>query len=98
TPPHTLSLHDALPISAIPDIESIRPTPVAGRPQESHLRRLNPGAGHPEIPIRTIGPESRGPDVAGRRDRRLLINGQRRRRNVDRSEEHTSELQSPYDL
>src|SRR5207248_10233907 len=73
TPPaeiYTLSLHDALPISA-------------------HLRRhlRSQAPGEPAHPVREDG----GHRAVRRRHRARAAGG-------ERSEEHTSELQSPYDL
>src|SRR5207248_10212089 len=73
---YTLSLHDALPISAV----------LRGH-----------GAGAREVFRRRDGDGRRQhhpqePDVAAAKSRRLGAQDRRR------SEEHTSELQSPYDL
>ena len=72
------------PVSCVPGIRPIIPAPVAGRPQQTGSRRQGPGAGHPIIAGVAIRPITGGPDVAGRRDRRLLIDGQRRRRDRGR--------------
>src|SRR4029077_14392756 len=63
------------PEAGIPEIEPIPPAPIARCPQKSHLGRLNPSPGYPEIPVRTVGPVSRGPDIAWRRNRRLYVHG-----------------------
>src|SRR5437867_10119797 len=69
---YTLSLHDALPISARP------------RDRESCNARASPSSG-----CRAVGRPRRSPGRSRRR--RSCAAG-------PRSEEHTSELQSPYDL
>src|SRR5207248_9574308 len=92
TPPttetYTLSLHDALPICRVGrrcvDRDARVQPLVPGRPEERD--RL-------AVPARAAGGPRR---EAGRRRRRVgRTLGHPTRR---RSEEHTSELQSPYDL
>src|SRR5207248_9111085 len=79
---HTLSLHDALPIS-----ETGGPVDPPGRAERQARPRSRGRRGDPQYRPRRIsglrGPRPRrsGPDYA-----------------APRSEEHTSELQSPYDL
>src|ERR1700751_1410616 len=58
------------PVARIPLEKSIRPAPVARGPEKPDGRRLHPGAGNPEVAIRTVAPVPRNPDVTGSRDRR----------------------------
>src|SRR5207248_11340253 len=86
TPTRSLSLHDALPISPPePDRavhEQIDPRTVGQARWDQAPQATRPGA-----------PSSLGPDAGGDRHR-----PPRHRAEAARSEEHTSELQSPYDL
>src|SRR5262249_10074840 len=70
------------PISGPEGIDATDKGPVTGRPQQSRLRRLNPGAGNPVIIVIIPGPIARGPINAGRGNRRLVVLRQRRRRLV----------------
>jgi hypothetical protein len=72
------------PVAAVPQIDAITPTPVAGRPQQPGLRWEHPGARHPVIAVVTVSPVAGAPDIAGRWKRRLHIHRQHRRRYVDR--------------
>src|SRR5699024_11422769 len=88
TPPHSLSLHDALPISA-----RCRPA------------RRSPHLPPPPSPTAPRGPPPRPPSPGDSLHRRVdgWPTGSRprpvpRRRRRPRSEEHTSELQSRFDL
>src|SRR5207248_8371471 len=86
---HTLSLHDALPIcDAVPAAAHATPG-AAGR--DEHIADAGEAAtGHRR---------TRGRRRPACRSRRSCRHGARRRRpRRERSEEHTSELQSPYDL
>ncbi len=69
------------PISGIPSIIAVVPAPIAGRPKQPHGGWLNPGAWNPKISVRTISPIAGCPDVAGRRNFRLLVNWKLRRSN-----------------
>lgn len=69
------------PITGVPDVEAVGPTPITGRPKRTDVGRLDPCAGNPVIVagIVVVGPIARRPDQAGLRAGRLHINGQRRR-------------------
>src|SRR5207248_8277719 len=95
-PPTPLSLHDALPISSEDSGSSIRNT----RGSRTSAR---------PIATRCISPPDSAVDLrwslasmcsvcATRSTRRLISASGMRRSGACRSEEHTSELQSPYDL
>src|SRR5438552_3245880 len=92
TPPYTLSLHDALPIC---------PPGGQGPARRHHRRqRLHGDAEHALRRLQDLRPRPRG---RPRIDRGLHRDQDRRRRpdrlaDVTRSEEHTSELQSPDHL
>src|SRR5207248_9705957 len=88
-PPTTspLSLHDALPISA------------ATRSPRAARRRAPPrGAPGPDPPDRPRARRRRSRDRASRARGGNATRGSCRPCPAGRSEEHTSELQSPYDL
>src|SRR5207249_6343244 len=95
---HTLSLHDALPIliCARWDDSMPRSTPVGrgGPPHPYHLHSETCRAGHT---ARLATPRTRGihhdATTAGR-----VHPGHGARSDPSRSEEHTSELQSRFDL
>src|SRR6185312_5228615 len=74
--------HVRAPIAGVPIVGAVVPTPIAGGPQEPHLRWQHPGSGHPVVGAVVPGPIARRPDVARLRARRLLIHGKRRRRDV----------------
>src|SRR5207248_5757226 len=89
---YPLSLHDALPIS-FPRAGSQRPC-VGGK-----FYREPPGVGH-STP-RAAPKRNRNAELTSERSEETGARvGRRRggRRRAPRSEEHTSELQSPYDL
>src|SRR5207248_10039489 len=91
TPTHPLSLHDALPISGARDRRRDEDAPPSHRVTEPH-RRVRDGKStedhhrehHGGGGLRRAQVESEQAVASGKR--------------VARSEEHTSELQSPYDL
>jgi hypothetical protein len=70
------------PISGIPNIEAVVPTPVSGGPQIAYFRGFDPSAGHPVVAVIVApGPVSRCPYVARAGAEGLLVNRQRRRTN-----------------
>src|SRR5690242_7719722 len=71
------------PIAGVPEIGAVAPTPPRRRPIEPDRGRKHPGARHPVVVILAVGPVAGCPDVAVAGDRRLLIDGQRRRRDPD---------------
>src|SRR5207248_9967440 len=95
TQPHTLSLHDALPIST-PEVEARRPWALLQRNFVNGQAHVTDDL--PPLPVAYV-------DLA-ESDRLKQRVGSRARLHVkqttrafdSRSEEHTSELQSPYDL
>src|SRR5206468_6667220 len=87
TASYTLSLHDALPICR----DRGEPAPAAHRGD----RPLLPAPGRPRDPTRG---EPRGDRRAARRRPDPAHRDLRGQRRGDRSEEHTSELQSRSDL
>jgi hypothetical protein len=52
-------------------------SPISRRPQEAHLRRPRPYAGHPEVALRSVAPISGRPQIAVAGDWRLRIFRQR---------------------
>src|SRR6476620_2207105 len=72
------------PIAFVKGIDAVVPTPIAGRPQQLRLRWQCPRARHPIIASVVIpGPIAGRPDVTWRWDRRLIVNRQWRRRDID---------------
>src|SRR6516165_9066995 len=72
------------PIAFVKGIDAVVPAPVSRRPQQRRLRRQYPRARHPVIAgVVTPGPITGRPHIAGRRDRRLIVNRQWRRRDID---------------
>jgi hypothetical protein len=71
------------PIAAVPEVNAVGPTPVAGRPQHAGRRRLHPCAGHPVVVTVIPSPVARRPDVTRRGKRRLHVDRQCRRSDVD---------------
>ena len=71
------------PVALIEHVDAIVPTPIARSPEQAYRGRLYPGARYPEIPVRSIRPIARRPDIARRRYRWLHINGKERRRDRD---------------
>jgi hypothetical protein len=72
------------PITAVPTIEAVPKTPVAGGPKVSRLGHLYPVAGNPEIAVISVGPVARTPKISVRWAWRLVIDDEGRRRNCDR--------------
>jgi hypothetical protein len=72
------------PVAAVPGIDATAPAPVPRCPQQSGRRRQHPSAGHPVITIVTVGPLAGRPHVPRRRQRRLHVHRENRRRDVDR--------------
>jgi hypothetical protein len=72
------------PITAVPKIVTIRKSPITRGPKISRMRNLNPGAGHPEITVVSVGPVAGTPKISFRWTRWLLVGDQGRWRNCDR--------------
>jgi len=75
------------PIAAVPDVEARIPAPPARRPQQARLGRHHPRARHPVILVAVPRPVAGLPDVVRVRRDRLVIDQQRRRRDVDADED-----------
>jgi len=71
--------HVVAPVAGAPHIHTIRPSPIARRPQSAHIRGRNPGAGHPVIALFTISPVARRPDPSRLRAGGHIVNRQNRR-------------------
>jgi hypothetical protein len=81
------------PVACIPSIESAAIAPVARRPKQPRLRRLDPGARHPVVAVvRIPGPVARCPQKSFHRTRRLHVYRQYGRRKVDRYRKPESDL------
>jgi hypothetical protein len=72
------------PIAGVECVAAAAITPVSRGPQETDLRRQNPGAGNPKISFVTVGLITRDPYVVLLRNGRLYVDRQFRRRNRDR--------------
>ena len=68
------------PKAVVVAIHAAEKSPISRRPQEAHLRRPRPGAGHPVVALRSVAPISGRPQIAIARAWRLRIFRQRRRR------------------
>src|SRR5215467_5802479 len=68
------------PIAGMQDIGAIAPPPIGRRPQQVDGRWQYPRARHPVITLGTISPVAGRPDVAHVWHRRLIVDGERRRR------------------
>src|SRR5262249_23907778 len=72
------------PIAFMKGIDAVVPAPISRRPQQLRLRWQCPRARHPVIASVVIpGPIAGRPDVTWRRDRRLIVNRQGRRRDIE---------------
>src|SRR5580692_7799769 len=70
------------PIAGVKKVSPAAPTPIPGRPEQSHGWSHNPRSRHPVIPIRAIRPVAGRPEVACSWTDGLLVNRQRRRADV----------------
>lgn len=66
------------PIAGVPEIESVIEPPVARRPEQTDLGRLDPRAGDPKVAIISPRPITWDPDESRFRANRLLVNRQYR--------------------
>src|SRR5260370_7902992 len=64
------------PVARGPSVEAIFERPIPWSPEQTDFRRLHPGAGDPEITVRSIGPIAGNPDVTSLRTDRLHIHWQ----------------------
>ena len=71
------------PIAIMEPVMAALPAPIGRGPQRALVGRGNPGAGHPEIAVRSVGPKAGGPHQVGLRALGLHINRQRRRSKTD---------------
>src|SRR5690242_7798196 len=75
--------HFGSPVAVVPYIVAVVPGPVAGGPEQPFGGGLHPGARNPVVAVVAPSPVAGGPDKVRLGARRLVIDGQRRRRNVD---------------
>src|SRR5664280_1426705 len=52
------------PKAVVVAIHAAEQSPISRRPQEAHLRRPRPGAGHPVVALRSVAPISGRPQIA----------------------------------
>jgi hypothetical protein len=71
------------PVAVVPRIAPVVPTPVAGRPQQTGLRRRNPGSRNPVVVVVAPGPVAGAPQIIWIRANRLIVNRQLGRRDGD---------------
>ena len=72
------------PITAVPAIDTARPTPVPRGPEQAGLRRQHPRTRHPVIAVLAVRPISWRPDVPLTRQWWLDVDRQHRRSHRDR--------------
>ncbi len=75
------------PVACMVDEGGAAPAPVSGGPEEADLRGTYPGAGDPEVAVRTVGPVPGGPEKAVARADGLRVDRQRRRAEADRDDD-----------
>src|SRR6266478_1622517 len=77
------------PVSAVPKVSLVSPTPITGSPQESNPRRDDPGSRNPVVILIlvVVGPVAGSPDVAISGTNGLLVHGKRWRSKTDRNTE-----------
>src|SRR5208282_3556042 len=80
------------PVAFMPPVGSALIAPVSRRPQNTSTGRLHPYAGNPEVARIPVGPVAGCPHVTRRWQRRLLINRQSRRTNVDVKRKRDADL------
>jgi hypothetical protein len=68
------------PIPCVKPVNAVVPAPVSGCPEQAWSRREHPSARDPIIVAAVPCPISRSPKIARRRNRRLFVNRQGRRR------------------
>src|SRR5580658_433309 len=71
------------PVTGIPGVDAISPTPVTGSPEETSFRRENPGAGYPVVVSIVPSPVAGRPEIAISGTNGLGINRQSWRSNRD---------------
>jgi hypothetical protein len=62
------------PISGVPNVGAFAPSTITGCPEEADLRRHDPRARHPVIPVIAICPITGRPNVALAGTKRLCVN------------------------
>src|SRR5215469_10270745 len=72
------------PIAGMQHVDAIAPPPIGRRPQQADSGWQHPCARHPVITLRTICPEAGRPDVADVRHRRLIVDGEQGRGDLNR--------------
>src|ERR1700733_9171905 len=50
------------PVSGMPSVKSAGESPITGSPQKAHSGWKDPGSGHPEVAVGSIGPIAWSPD------------------------------------
>jgi hypothetical protein len=83
------------PITGVPKVAPVTPTPPSRRPEKSDFRRLYPNARDPVIVIISPGPIARIPEVSFSRARRLIVNGDYRRRDGNRDVRRGKQRRKP---
>ena len=70
------------PVTCVPYVHSIVPSPITGCPQEARHRRKHPCAGHPVVIfiVVAVRPIARRPNIIFAGTNRLYVHGQRRGR------------------
>lgn len=79
-----IKAHLRTPVSGVPFIAGVRPSPISRCPQQPRFRSLNPRPRNPIIAISAPRPVARSPDIVRGRAGWLVILGQFRWSNGDR--------------
>jgi hypothetical protein len=67
------------PVTAVPNVEAVVPSPISGSPQQARFGHFHPSARHPVVAIIVIpGPISGSPHIAFAGTNGLFVNRQRR--------------------
>src|SRR5579859_1503193 len=80
----TVEADMASPIAAMPDVNAVTPTPIAGSPQQAGFRSHYPCSGNPIVAVIAISPVARRPNIAGPGAVGLCVDGKGRGADSDR--------------
>ncbi|RXH58751.1 hypothetical protein GRAN_2061 [Granulicella sibirica] len=72
----TVEANVGSPITFMKAVDTTGEAPVRRRPEDSDAGRLDPDAGNPVVPLRTVGPITGVPEITVARADGLCVNGQ----------------------